>query len=931
MERDTNNLLLEQPRLLLPEGGALKRGVFYGVLMALGGLGGWGCFITAFGIEVGVPRPVIVGIISILFSVWRQTDSRRRWWSATLVGWVAWLLMLVFTFDGVAHGAVRTVNFMLESYGSKLNYDLPVFSLPYSAGTRSVDIAGECTSFISILMFPFFWSMARMWIKSRNNRAPFGLTGILLLLPMGFSIIPAGWAFAILILFWCMLLLLAPSLNGREGVVGRFRRKGYMASGVTTARPMALALILAVGILMWLVYAYAPMETYERPELAESLRTGLREGFGSSPYLRSGQGNSNKEVELRTLGSRAYTGETMLRVKFDWQADPDGLVPSRTVEYEDGTTWTSRQTDNSNLPATNYYKEYLKSFVGTVYTGHSWERLGFEGRDRLKELELRAQNQISRFKHEMYSAGWDKLDWYRLSVENLGANPRCVYIPASLKSSEEELYQYGIEFVDDGYAKSGDFLSGSREYELRGEARASGHNYFSRAVSYLAFKNYGANNLYSLGSAVNGNIKTDEYAGGFSLEGAGDDLMYLDDMVVKAPDLASMYVSINKQGTYAGQGWPADLWKMEHGDAWMEFSEEQRELMDAVEDYNDFVYEHYLEVPPELEDFLIDFRSAYGLDPEGRIEQGDFRYKDGAEFYAQRIAWAFQDYFTYTLDPPVPPAGRDFVEYFLGESNEGYCVHFASAAVMLLRSAGYPARYAEGYVVNAQQTGWVDVPDYNAHAWVEVYCGGTGWVPVEVTPAAVDNPAAFFDALIPENPQEHIPTPVPIEERPTMPPRDNPLIDEELATPTPVPGASAAPSPGAGSSGGRGSKGVSSGWMAALWGLSVVVAIGGALMLNRILRVKKRERELSQEDRSEAGLRAYAYLLKLYEKEIFCGAREDPPERWKELAEKARFAKQKLTEAELSELTGDAERLAEKLRRQLPRGQKALCWLAGLI
>ena len=103
--------------------------------------------------------------------------------------------------------------------------------------------------------------------------------------------------------------------------------------------------------------------------------------------------------------------------------------------------------------------------------------------------------------------------------------------------------------------------------------------------------------------------------------------------------------------------------------------------------------------------------------------------------------------YTYTLSPQSPPEGEDFVTWFLTEGREGYCVHFATAAVALFRSAGIPARYAEGYAVPSGYDGlWVDVPDYNAHAWVEVYTGGTGWLPVEVTPAGPEAPAAYLNA-----------------------------------------------------------------------------------------------------------------------------------------------------------------------------------------
>lgn len=929
MDRDTG-LTLDQPRLLLKENGALGRAVFYGALMALGGLGGWGCFITAFRVPVYTPWLVVMGLVCIAFSVWRQTDSRKRGWRVSLPGWAAWLLMVIFRFDAAAHGAVRTVNFMLDCYGAKLNYDLPTLRLPYSVGAAQVDITGECTSFIMALLLPFFWSMARMWVRSRNNRAPFGLTGALLLLPMSFSILPAGWAFAALLMFWCMLLLLAPSLTGNEGVVGRFRKKGYKASGVAVARPTALLLLLGVGLCMGLVYMYAPPDTYKRPQLAENLRTAVREGIGSSQYIRGGQGNSNKSVQFRTMGRRDYTGETMLRVKFDWEA-----YPEYSVDFErtngNGDTWYEAPRDNLGVTPANLYKEYLKSFVGSVYTGHSWERLDNEGREELSKLELCAQNQLARYKREMFAPGRDKQNWYHLSVQNLGANPRCVYIPASLISGGEELSEYGIEPVDDGYMRSQSLINGTRGYELEGDSRAYGFNYFSRVISHLAYRNYGIESISDLGSALYGNVITDKYGESITWLYGSLQMSFQNKSV--GSDIPDLFNSINSQASIGGEGWPADLWEMPRFyEIWESLDPKQQELLENVEEYNKFVYEHYLEVPEELKDFLADFQEAYDLDPLGHNRAGDFRYVDGVEHYAAGIAQAFREYFTYTLDPEQPPEDRDFVEFFLGESHEGYCVHFATAAVLLLRAAGYPARYAEGYVVPSGSNGWVDVPDYNAHAWVEVYCGGTGWIPVEVTPAAPDNPAAFFDAVLPENIEEYeLPTPRPETERPTMPPRDNPLIDEQLASPTPRAGVSPAPSPGTQGPGAGTSKKESGALWAVLWSLLGAAAFMGALMLQRILRIKRRERDLGQRDKNAAGLRAYAYLLKLYEKETFCGVREAPPERWRELAEKARFSAHMLSGEELSELIGDSERLKEKLRRQLPRGQKLLCWLEGLI
>lgn len=101
---------------------------------------------------------------------------------------------------------------------------------------------------------------------------------------------------------------------------------------------------------------------------------------------------------------------------------------------------------------------------------------------------------------------------------------------------------------------------------------------------------------------------------------------------------------------------------------------------------------------------------------------------------------ALEDYlrssFSYTLTPVFPPSDQDFVEYFLFDGQEGYCSYFASALCVLTRSIGVPARYVEGFVMPDEhdRNGYYHVTNQNAHAWVEVYLEGIGWVPFEPTP-----------------------------------------------------------------------------------------------------------------------------------------------------------------------------------------------------
>ena len=77
----------------------------------------------------------------------------------------------------------------------------------------------------------------------------------------------------------------------------------------------------------------------------------------------------------------------------------------------------------------------------------------------------------------------------------------------------------------------------------------------------------------------------------------------------------------------------------------------------------------------------------------------------------------------------------DFAQWFLEESDTGYCVHFATAAAVLLRAAGIPARYVEGYAVNCQADETTLVTNQSAHAWVEYYDKAQGrWNILEATP-----------------------------------------------------------------------------------------------------------------------------------------------------------------------------------------------------
>jgi protein-glutamine gamma-glutamyltransferase len=91
--------------------------------------------------------------------------------------------------------------------------------------------------------------------------------------------------------------------------------------------------------------------------------------------------------------------------------------------------------------------------------------------------------------------------------------------------------------------------------------------------------------------------------------------------------------------------------------------------------------------------------------------------------------------FHYTNHPPViSPVLVNFVT----KTHAGYCQYFAGAMALMLRYLGIPARVAVGFAAGTydpSQHLW-DVTDREAHAWVEVWFKGYGWLPFDPTPAA---------------------------------------------------------------------------------------------------------------------------------------------------------------------------------------------------
>ena len=648
MQTQPQTLRLDRPRLLQNQKRPGGGWAFYLFMLLLGALCAFGCVVTAFQVPVSTGPLMLAGLACSGFWLWRHTDSSRRLWLASLLGWAIWLLFLFFLWEDILRGALRIINLMLRAYSGRLNYELPTLTLP--GLRRTYHSEEECTAFLGVLLFPFAWWLSRMLVKRKSPLGAFCLTAVFLLLPMGFSILPAGWAYGGLLLFWCSLLLTAllalmgflvlwnarldeamlphpedvpgyvPSITresvqtilrhhfpgnllGRINLPGTGRksavlRRGRFQAGGPAGGALLLVPLAALFSLL-VVYWASPPESYSRPDLVNQLRQGVTEGFGLSFALQGGQGNGNNRVDLNRMGSRSYSGKTMLRVKFDW-------------DQQAGTQ-----------------KEYLKSFVGSVYTGSSWERLDPQASAALEATGLQAQTLPARYRREMYVKSIDQQGGYQLSVENLGANPRCVYIPYGLET-DSPLSPYGAELVGDSFAKSTNLFTGTKSYQLRSADMPWGWRYFDRASRYLGewLEAPFLDVLLSGGEfwigdpknetdpdVQNWNLRQERFArqmlGDKQFENLGlDSATYLagqecsqklvDDMLLQA----QAWALPGEQELWKAPGWFKELFEPEHA-----------QLMTEVEDYTQLAYQYYTQVPEELAEFLDRYREAFSLKP----------------------------------------------------------------------------------------------------------------------------------------------------------------------------------------------------------------------------------------------------------------------------------------------------------------------------
>jgi transglutaminase-like putative cysteine protease len=146
--------------------------------------------------------------------------------------------------------------------------------------------------------------------------------------------------------------------------------------------------------------------------------------------------------------------------------------------------------------------------------------------------------------------------------------------------------------------------------------------------------------------------------------------------------------------------------------------------------------DYRLQADGELADAARWLRLPEGSNPLTRLAAQALREQPDPAVRANLVLQRFrQDKFFYTLEPP--PLGRDGIDDFLFSTKSGFCEHYASAFVFLMRAAGVPARVVTGYQggeINPVD-GSMTVRQSDAHAWAEIWIARRGWLRVDPTAA----------------------------------------------------------------------------------------------------------------------------------------------------------------------------------------------------
>lgn len=488
------------------------------------------------------------------------------------------------------------------------------------------------------------------------------------------------------------------------GTIVLIGNRFYVQSQVRTKIKMVMA--LTCFSLLVCIMAIFPEESYQDKVDVDKIKVSLQDGI--------------QEFMEGDMLRKVFEGEL---ISFsDWTSggiNHGKLGRNSEIRYTNKTALRVTVPKNDTVATM-----FLRSYVGSQYTGNEW--IGLEKEDQIRYEEL----------VEKYNDSFQNLSGQRRILSVLGGLVQNSSVTIeNYNGGNNQFMPYSTDekiwLASNGKLEI-DSIEKEKEYTLS----------YDRDMNEYVYDNLMQKQSLRLVWDKEGNLSY------FINE--NELWKSSEKSITNIADISSVYdegeniVTTQEREEVQDYKYSSKVFRTAN-DAFSFFKEGEEEEYTIKEiNYRDFVYDVYTKIPDnagkrarkEFEEYIKNVIT----------EPLPARYMGERFTSVYPVVDVVRDYIAeqaeYTLKPGIVPKGNDVVDYFLFESKKGYCSHYASAAVILLRSLGVPARYVEGYVVTTKdykngkkqaRNLVMDIKDSNAHAWVEVYLDYYGWVPVEVT------------------------------------------------------------------------------------------------------------------------------------------------------------------------------------------------------
>lgn len=691
------------------------------------------CLIRGYGIEIH--EKLYIGTLIFLCTFFYGTFSIKRKLELVMFGEIILYGAGSYLYrDRISSGFAIVANRFLYMAGEYYRSEFPEFVV------ESETVRTDATIFLLFFSVFFVACLAYFVRNGVGHWLVVGITALFAFSPEFVGYVPGKKAMVIY-----MISMLA--YLGSRGIVGKSKENKPKVLKWMQMKAVVFQMVMGIGVLFAFTNAFTEdmyEELVQDRTLKEAVQKVVTREYNNyiGKYIRGGPAKGGINFgQIGKAGDIEYTDECKLKI-------------TRENKY-------------------TYQPVYLRGYVGSVYTGESWEPLSEQELEPVKRLQKKTgipvedyaaaamyynfgyastrtrgkydiltPLDIQQTDNEVFSDGSifaspyskehmveklkpvdEVLDIIR--VENVGESLGTIFVPYyAVGGLEEKKGKFSLnQVVDVGayswYVSPGfqNYFEAPKNITRRVVDYDAGIDYITIRLEYVWARLY--DELLAWERVLN--ISLFDYEKGMH-EGKNVLEVYQE---CTGKSLEQFEAFLEEYEMNCEAQLDADSYFLFLKQAILFYLEQQ--------DYQKFVQDTYVQVPDTVKEVLDVWFEEYPVTYDGTAQT----LYSAIRAVQNHLRTANR----YTLHPGVLPEGEEFVAYFLLESKKGYCVHYASAATMIFRSIGIPARYVEGYVATEKQMrdgyvdqeGMISLTDRNAHAWVEIYVNGYGWLPVEVT------------------------------------------------------------------------------------------------------------------------------------------------------------------------------------------------------